>query len=848
MTELLQTSLPAGITLGTLVITVALLGLLLWQTVRRRRAIGEARALRGELDAVTAHMREGVIAYDLDRQLIYINRAFEELVGYPIEDIRDQEFLQYIHPDDRTAILAEWDHLSNGGVLRDQEYRVVTRGGQVRWTSAAWQPIRDRGGRQIGYLGTEFDITERKLAEAERLQDTELFQAVLDVQQAVAAAGLDSRMVMHTIAERSQLLTGASGIVIETVAADTGTLTPSFHFGATAAAASTLAVDLKDGQRPLGVLRAIAATPDAFSARDAKALRLLSGLVGAALGHASAYEARQDRLEARTQSLHESEQRFKHLVDGAQAGICVADTAGTITYANQRLADLLGYQTGALLGRPIGDIVDPSSRPAALRLFADGLKGPTERRDLRFCRQDGSALWVLASAGPIADRDGQVDGAVAMLTDITERKGVEERLRRSAERLTLLHDMDQAILAARSPADVGRAALARLRRIVPCDHCAIILFDDAHDGARLIAGSAGTTPLSAETLPLDSLRAAPGSRRDAVQHVGDLRTVDHPAPFAQHLRDEGLRSFLAVPLLVDAEPIGLMTFAATAVNTFDDEHRDIALEAAAPIGAAMQYTQLSASLTEQTADLERRLADRGTSLRAAGAELETVLHAIAHDLRPPLRHIGGFAQLLLDETGPSGDPALRHYAGRIHTSVSRMATLVGDILRLSRVNRQDLIRRPIDLGALVEEIAGQLQNHCDDAGHGRLVQWQVESLPTVDADPVLARLAVTEVLGNAVKFSGPREHAIIGVRAIHREGQPGIAVQDNGVGFNMSHASKLFSVFQRLHRAEEFDGNGTGLALVQRIVQRHGGQVWAEGQEGAGATVYLTFGPRTPPA
>ena len=151
----------------------------------RRRAERSAAEVRSQLQTVTATMREGVIAYDMDRRLKFVNPAFERLTGYPEEDLRDQEFLQYIHPEDRPAILAEWDRLAQGGALRDQEYRVVTRTGQIRWCSSSWEPMRDETGRQIGYLGTEFDITERKLAEEEMRLDTELFQAVLEVEQAV---------------------------------------------------------------------------------------------------------------------------------------------------------------------------------------------------------------------------------------------------------------------------------------------------------------------------------------------------------------------------------------------------------------------------------------------------------------------------------------------------------------------------------------------------------------------------------------------------------------------------------------------------------------------------------------
>ena len=210
--------LPAAGLAVALLLTLTIL--LLRESRRRRRAERSSAEIQSQLQTVTATMREGVIAYDTDRRLTFVNPAFERLTGYAQDELRDQEFLQYIHPEDRPAILAEWDRLDQGIALRDQEYRVVTRTGQIRWSSSSWEPMRDEIGRQIGCMGTEFDITERKLAEEAMRLDTELFQAVLEVEQAVSAAGLDSATVMRVIAERSKGLTGASGAVIETIEGD----------------------------------------------------------------------------------------------------------------------------------------------------------------------------------------------------------------------------------------------------------------------------------------------------------------------------------------------------------------------------------------------------------------------------------------------------------------------------------------------------------------------------------------------------------------------------------------------------------------------------------------------------
>ncbi|MDQ3138154.1 MAG: PAS domain S-box protein [Gemmatimonadota bacterium] len=872
--DLLARTPAAALAALALAMVLALLALFWAERRRRLRAEHAGGSAAGQLRTITASMREGVIAYDMDRQLTVVNPAFERLTGYGAEDLRDQEFLQYVHPDDRPALLAEWERLAGGGSLRDQEYRVVTRTGQVRWCASAWEPLRDEQGRQIGYLGTEFDITERKLAEEEMRLDTELFQALMEVQQAVAAAGLDSATVMHVIAERSRALTGASGVVVETVEGDMlvprvriGVESPPLRVSGSLSGAcvrtgelqrsddvrtdapiehdayqtqgirSMLVVPLRDDQRIIGALKVVSPTPAAFSDRDAKALRLLGGLVGASLEHAAAYESRHCRLEERTQALQESEQRFKQLVDAAQEGIWVSDDRGVITYVNQRMADLLGYPNGALLGRPVSDFLDATARAGAHRPLSRPEAGG-ERRDLRFRRQDGTELWGFVSASPITGRDGAAVGTVGMITDISDRKRDEERLRRSAERLGVLHDMDQAILAARSPAEIGRAALGRVRRLVPCTRCTVLLFDFPAAQAELIAGFAAGVPLPQATVPMDQLSPGETLGRGAARAIDDLAATESPAPLLQQLRDEGIRSVLSVPLLVESETIGEINLASNAPHAFSAEHRDIAREIAAPLAVAIQQARLREELGRQAGELERRLVERGAALRAATAELETMLYAVSHDLRDPLRHICGFTQLLLDDAGAALDPSVQQHAARIRDGATRMSSLVDDLVHLGRVSRQDLMRRPVDLTMLAEDVVSQLQPQAD----GREVEWRVQPLLTVDCDAVLVRAALLSLLANALKFTRPRDRAVITVRPIEHQGQAGLAVQDNGVGFKMAYAGKLFGVFQRLHRSDEFEGNGAGLALVQRVAQKHGGRVWADSGAQGGATFYLTLG------
>lgn len=875
LSQIPSSLLIAGVVAIALLVTVTAL---LWREHRgRKRAQRSTAEVQSQLQTITATMREGVIAYDMDRHLRFVNPAFERLTGYADDELREQEFLQYIHPDDRPAILAEWDRLAQGRALRDQEYRVVTRNGQIRWCSSSWEPMRDETGRQIGYMGAEFDITERKLAEEEMRLDTELFQAVLEVEQAVSAAGLNSETVMRVIAERSQALTGASGVVIESIEGEDlvplvqiGTDAPRLKLNSSLSGIcvrtgelqrsddtftderiahqayrelgirSLLIVPLRDEQRTIGVLKVVAHEPFAFSDRDAKALRLLGGLVGAAMGHAAAFEGRQARLEERTRLLQESEQRFKQLVDVAQEGIWVSDDRGVITYVNQRMADLLGYTNGSMIGRPVYDFVEADSRPGAKHTLSRRVPKPGHSQDLRFRRRDGTQLWGLVSSSPILGKDGNLVGTVGMVTDITERKRAEDQLRRSADRLAMLHDLDQAIVAAKSPAEIGRAALGRMRRIVPCQRCIVLLFDAQRREAQVIAGFDGGTQLGASVIPLTDLFPDDALRTGGVRYIEDLTTLEDLPPAYRQLLAEGIRAVLSVPLLVDGEVIGEISLVSSTPAAFNPEHRDIALEVATPLAIAIQHARLREELAHQTGELERRVAERGAAVRAAVAELETVLYSVSHDLRAPLRQLLGFSRLLLDESGPELPSSALHYAQRIHEAADQMTTLVDDLVNLSRIGRQDLLRREVNLTSLVEDLVGQFRASSD----GRVIDWQLEELPTVDGDAGLIKIAVSHLLSNAVKFTRPRERATIRVRSVESDGQFGLAIQDNGVGFKMAYAGKLFGMFQRLHRPDEFEGNGAGLAVVQRIAHKHGGRVWAEAEPDLGATFYMTLGKR----
>jgi light-regulated signal transduction histidine kinase (bacteriophytochrome) len=236
-------------------------------------------------------------------------------------------------------------------------------------------------------------------------------------------------------------------------------------------------------------------------------------------------------------------------------------------------------------------------------------------------------------------------------------------------------------------------------------------------------------------------------------------------------------------------------------------------------------------------ELEERVVQRTAQLEAANQELEAFTYSVSHDLRAPLRHIGGFAKILVEDFGAVMEPEARRHLERIGDGVHRMGLLVDELLNLARVGRHALKIQSIGLNSLVEEVVSLLQPEVE----GRTITWKIAQLPSEKCDAVLVKQVFQNLIANALKFTRPRERAVIEISHRYESGRTIFVVRDNGVGFNMKYHDKLFGVFQRLHRTEDFEGTGIGLATVQRIVHKHGGQVWAESELDKGAAFYFTL-------
>ena len=260
------------------------------------------------------------------------------------------------------------------------------------------------------------------------------------------------------------------------------------------------------------------------------------------------------------------------------------------------------------------------------------------------------------------------------------------------------------------------------------------------------------------------------------------------------------------------------------------------------ISSAIRDVSTRRRAEEEIRKLNSELNQKVAELSTANRELESFSYSVSHDLRAPLRHIDGFARILKEEHASQLSEEGIRYLDRVLQAANHMGQLVDDLLNLARIGRKDMVRQRVRLDELVREAMSDLPPEVSE----RQIEWRIEPLAEAECDPGLVKLVLVNLLSNAVKFTKDRQPAVIEVGTRDTEKGKAFVVRDNGVGFDPKYADKLFGVFQRLHRQEDFAGTGIGLATVQRIVHRHGGEVWAESAPGQGAAFFFTLEPRVP--
>jgi PAS domain S-box-containing protein len=579
---------------------------------------------------------------------------------------------------------------------------------------------------------------------------------------------------------------------------------------------SCLSLPLKNDQETLGALSVYASRAQAFDDAEQRFLQELAANLSFGI------------VALRALAEHKREESMReHLaavVESCDDAIISKSLHGTITAWNPSAERLFGYSAAEAIGQSMLMLLPPDRAEEEADILACVGRGArVEHFETVRIRKDGSTLDVSVTISPIRDRGGTIVGASKVARDITERKQAVVQLAAQTEELSRqAGDLERSRLALEAQTLMLQSVLDGIAEgLVATDaQGKFVLWNPAAE--RIIGMNATDLPLPA--WPEHYGLYLP----DTVTHI--------PAdqmPLARALRGDASTTEVFVRNSV--------VFAGTWIEVSAGPLTD---QRGARRGAVAAFRDITQQKTDQheirqlNDELEIRVLERTAQLQAANHELESFSYSVSHDLRAPLRHIGGFSQLLMEEFGPSLAPEAQRYLQRIQSGTQKMGQLVDELLSLARVGRHPLRLERIALHVLVAELIAMLEPE----SAGRQVEWQVADLPSVECDPVLVRQIFQNLLSNALKFTRSRRRAVIEVSQHDPNGQPVFMVRDNGVGFDMKYVNKLFGVFQRLHREEDFEGTGIGLATVQRIVHKHGGRVWAEAAPDKGATFYFTLG------
>ena len=716
-------------------------------------------------------------------QTVYTNPAIHKIIGCSAEETLGLRWADFIHPDDRARIHALWLECVQDGIVHDTKFRFVRKDGDIRYVHVRTMPVEE-GGRLLCYVGNVEDVTDRQHAEkALRKSEEKLAKMFHASPVAISLSRLRDGLYLDV----NEAYVQQFGWSREEMLGRTST-----ELGLWGVAARN---------RWISELQATGRTQGfeaTFRARSGTEHSILVSaerfdLETEACVIALIYDIT-DRKRAE-EALSRSEARARVMAEESSIGIFLGAADGETIYTNPAIHRIIGCDAEDTLGVNWVEHIHPDDRENTRQAWLACVAHRVEfELDYRFLRNDGSVRYVHVKAMAVNEGDHLLC-YVGNVEDTTDRRRAEEALRQSEARARAVAESSSVGIFLTEPDGKALYINPALQKILACT-------------LEESLGFGWTSYLH----PGDAERVHGAWR----QFVGNDTAFDLEYRF---VRRDGIVRFVHVNVMA--------VQAGEHVDCYVGNVEDIT-----------ERKRADEEVFRLNAELESRVQIRTSELLAANRELESFAYSISHDLRAPLRGIDGFSQLLLDEYGDKLDRQGHDYLARVRRAAQRMGILIDDLLELSRVTRQGMRRQSVNLGQLAHDILDEFRKSYPQ----RSVEISVVADCPVEGDPQLLRVLLENLLDNAWKYTSKTAEAQIefGVEASAQG--PVYFVRDNGAGFDMQYADRLFRPFQRLHSPEDFTGTGVGLASVARVVHRHGGRVWAESSIGQGAIFRFTLG------
>ncbi len=537
-----------------------------------------------------------------------------------------------------------------------------------------------------------------------------------------------------------------------------------------------------------------------------------------------------------------NEMRYRNTLESMLEGCQIIGPDWRYLFVNDTAASQNKRSKEEMLGRTMMEIDPEIEKSKLFPLLRSCMQEHTSQKTLILSKDaDNSERWYQLSIQPAPD------GIFILSEDVSEQKRAEEDRLRNAEELVAINTLSRALAETLDSRQIFNLLGEAVWQLLP-DICNLFIsqFDPDKELITCLYAKMDDEILDpAELPPIPLEERGVGTQSEAIHTrepiiINNLRERIKKVKTSMDVGvDDGreTQSGLYIPMIAKEKVIGVIQVQSYSLNRFIEKDADLLRLVGNTASVAIENARLFEETSKLNIELEQRVSQRTAQLTDANKELEAFSYSVSHDLRAPLRGIDGWSLALLEDYGSQLDGEAKTYLERVRSETQRMGTLIDDLLQLSRLTRSEMTIRKVNLSA----IAGTISAHLQEEQPDRQVEFIIQPQLNANGDAPLLEIALTNLLDNAFKFTAKTPQACIQFGQTEIDGQPAFFVCDNGVGFDMAMAKKLFGAFQRMHKASDFPGTGIGLSTVQRIVHRHGGSIWAKAAVNQGATFYFTL-------